>query len=140
MTLLGVLAAGTFTAFVYGQRLTASSRDQSRDLQLAQEILEQLHYAQNQTGQWPASGTPQLSLNTTSTGKETYTSKQPADTGETHMAGLAKGLKTGIVRKYTVTNGRYESDGSITWSDPSQGITIDDDHADIKKVEITVTR
>lgn len=89
-TILGFIAAGIFTAFVFGRRITTMSESRLVALGFAQQTAEELR----------------LQIGSATLNAGTYTVALPANNP------LAK---FGGTRTYTVRNGRFNPDGTIDW-------------------------
>ncbi len=125
MTILGIIASGVFSAFVFGRRVTTSSQSRLLALELVQQTTEQLRAA-IPTG---------IALDGLRLPAGTYTSANPPPTGQTYLPALAVTdaflLRMGVVRQYTVRNGRFNGAGVIIWNGT-------DAVYDIKEVKVKV--
>lgn len=134
--LMGLIAAGVFTAFVFGGRVTSSSTRHSEAMRAAQETAEELQRAVRPDLGAPPPPAVGLPVNL------------QAGTNKPHVLPTGHPLRAvGGQRTYTVVHGRYERDssgqytGNIIWQgQEAQGdppIT-DADH-DLSRVDIKVT-
>jgi len=124
MTILAILVSGVFGAFVFGQRVAASSSGRLVALKFAQQTVEELR---------GAGGTARL-------------------TGGTHtepdFAAVAAGTPLAPfnpVRQYVVRNGKFNTTtGQVVWSVPGQvvndeqGKPINDTNYHLKEVRVHV--
>lgn len=121
MTILGILVAAIFSAFAFGQRVTAASGGRLVALGYARQQAESLR---------SAVGTAALSA------------------GE-HLVALP--VKNPLAQfnptqKYLVRNGKFKADGTITWSpntagqvqNDESGKPINDTNYDLKEVKVLV--
>lgn len=91
MTVLGVVVAGLFSAFVFGGRVAAASGGRLAALALAQQTMEDLR---------DEVATPRLTAG-------------PHDDPPTAWGALAP---FGPARRYIVRNGKFDADGNVTWT------------------------
>lgn len=122
MALLGLIAAGTFGAFVVGRRVMANTDLRADALRAAQQTVEELRLAIRLPDyHHPQYQSPNYDLRLDDEGTRTH----PLP-GDHRLGSTAR-------RTYAVDHGTFRPDGSIDWAIGSK-----DDH-DMTKVTVSVT-
>lgn len=133
MTILGLIAAGTFGAFVFGRRVLARADVRAEALWAAQQTVEELRLAIRE------SNDPLKRYRHPS--NPDYLRLQPTPPGPPRQHPLPPGpLKDRFHggRTYTVTYGRFNrTTGAIEWDE--RGAAIPVGGQDIMKVQVYVT-
>ena len=128
MTILGLVAAGIMTAFVFSRRVTRATDFRAVATRYTQETAEDLRLAINQSLVNPHNNQLTLVMGTTN---------------QSHALPGNSGLPTGATRRYTVRTGKFNgTTGAIIWGPGNDelGNPINDTngHYDIKEVTVTV--
>ena len=126
MTILGMVAAGIMTAFVFSRRVTRMTDFRAVATRYAQETAEDLRLAISQSLVNPHNN--QLTL-------------VAGTTPRSHALPANSGLPAGATRLYTVRTGKFNTTtGAIIWAPANDqgGQPINDTNYDIKEATVTV--